>query len=57
MTIKELKEAIDSMRIKNPKDIEEKFFNNGLDFSLKMIDVYARFQEPEYPLGRNDYQE
>ena len=57
MTIKELKEAIDSMRMKNPKDIEEKFFNNGLDFSLKMIDVYARFQEPEYPLGRNDWQE
>jgi len=57
MTIKELKEAISSMRIKNPEDIGDKFFNNGLDFSLKMIDVYARFQEPEYPLGRNDYQE
>lgn len=57
MTIKELKEAIDSMRKKNPEDIEDKFFNSALDFSLKMIDVYARFQEPEYPLGRNDYQE
>lgn len=57
MTIKELKESIDSMRKKNPEDSEDKFFNSALDFSLKMIDVYARFQEPEYPLGRNDYQE
>lgn len=57
MTISELKEDIESMKVKNPEDIEDKFFNNGLDFSLKMIDVYAKYQEPEYPLGRNDWQE
>lgn len=57
MTISELKEDIGSMKVKNPEDIGDKCFNTALDFSLKMIDVYAKYQEPEYPLGRNDWQE
>lgn len=57
MKIAELKGTIKEMLIKHPEDIGEEMYNNGLDFCLKMIDVYERFQEPEYPYGKNDYQE
>ena len=58
MTIKELTEGIAEQKYKNPTAIEDKFYNSGIDFCLKMIDLYAKYKEPEdYPFGRNDYQE
>ena len=57
MTIEELKQGIAETKYENPEAIEDKFYNTAIDFCLKMIDLYARFNDPEYPLGRNDYQE
>ena len=46
MTIAELKESIEEMKIKEPDDLG-KAYNNGLDFCLGMIDVYEKFREDE----------
>ena len=42
----ELKAAIEKGRLSEDNK-EQKWFNLGLDYALKMIDVYIRFQEPE----------
>ena len=46
MTTADLKESIEGGRL-SEDNIEQKWFNLGLDYALKMIDVYIHFQEPE----------
>ena len=46
MTTADLKESIEGGRLSEDNK-EQKWFNLGLDYALKMIDVYIRFQEPE----------
>lgn len=57
MTIAELKEGITETMFNDPKELEEKFYNTAIKFCVQMIEVYEKFREDEYPLGRNDYQE
>ena len=51
MTIAELKESIEKMRIKEPDELG-KAYNNALDFCLEMIDVYDKFREDEQALSQ-----
>lgn len=57
MTIAELKNGISEMKYSDPKELEEKFYNTAIDFCIQMIELYEKYKEEEYPLGRNDYQE
>ena len=47
MTIAKLKEDIASQKKDDAVEIEERFWNTAIDFCLKMIDVYAKYREPE----------
>ena len=46
MTVADLRKAIEKGRLADNIE-QQKWFNYGLDYALKMLDVYADYQEPE----------